>query len=120
MRDCGFGPVIVSSSINGQTDHFASANNAATNAGGPGIAKSLALGRATRSIIANAVFPGYMTAVTVVAVPVKTREKINGMLPSGRLGEPNEIARSVMFPASDDAGSVNCSTISADGRQLLV
>ena len=55
-----------------------------------------------------------------VAVPEKVRESIISQIPAGRLGEPEEIARCVAFLASDDAGFVNGSTISANGAQFFV
>jgi acetoacetyl-CoA reductase len=55
----------------------------------------------------------------VMAVPEKVREAIIGMIPAGRLGEPEEIARCVAFLASDDASFINGSTISANGGQFF-
>ena len=46
--------------------------------------------------------------------------KIIPLIPAGRLGEPEEIARCVVFLASDDAGFINGSTISANGAQFFV
>jgi acetoacetyl-CoA reductase len=56
----------------------------------------------------------------VMAVPEKVRESIIAQIPAGRLGEPEEIARAVVFLASDDAGFINGSTISANGGQFFV
>lgn len=56
----------------------------------------------------------------VMAVPEKVRESIIGMIPTGRLGEPEEIARCVTFLTSDDAGFINGSTITANGGQFFV
>jgi len=103
MRERKFGRVIVISSINGQKGQFAQVNYAATKAGDLGIVKSLAQEGARAGITANAICPGYIATEMVMAVPEKVRESIIGQIPTGRLGEPEEIARCVVFLASDDA-----------------
>ncbi|MEO0372306.1 MAG: acetoacetyl-CoA reductase [Pseudomonadota bacterium] len=120
MRERKFGRVIVISSINGQKGQFAQVNYAATKAGDLGIVKSLAHEGARAGITANAVCPGYIATEMVMAVPENVRESIIGQIPAGRLGEPEEIARCVTFLASDDAGFINGSTISANGAQFFV
>ena len=120
MRERGFGRVIVISSINGQKGQFAQVNYAATKAGDLGIVKSLAQEGAAKGITANAICPGYIATDMVMAVPEKVREAIIGQIPAGRLGEPEEIARCVAFLASDDAGFINGSTITANGGQFFV
>ncbi len=119
MRERGFGRVIVISSINGQKGQFAQANYAATKAGDLGFVKTLAQEGAAKGITANAICPGYIATEMVMAVPEKVREAIIGMIPAGRLGEPDEIARCVTFLASDDAGFINGSTLSANGAQFF-
>jgi acetoacetyl-CoA reductase len=119
MRDRGFGRIVVISSVNGQKGQFAQVNYAATKAGDLGIIRSLAQEGAAKGITANAVCPGYIATEMVMAVPEKVREKIIGMIPAARLGEPEEIARCVAFLTSDDAGFINGSTISANGGQFF-
>ena len=120
MRERKFGRIVVISSINGQKGQFAQVNYAATKAGDLGIVKSLAQEGARAGITANAVCPGYIGTDMVMAVPEKVRESIIAQIPAGRLGEPEEIARCVAFLASDDAGFINGSTISANGAQFFV
>ncbi|MBI1170281.1 acetoacetyl-CoA reductase [bacterium] len=120
MRERKFGRVVVISSINGQKGQFAQVNYAATKAGDLGIIKSLAQEGARFNITANAVCPGYIATEMVMAVPEKVRESIIAQIPAGRLGEPEEIARCVAFLASDDAGFITGSTISANGGQFFV
>ncbi|GGM01235.1 acetoacetyl-CoA reductase [Pseudooceanicola nanhaiensis] len=119
MRERKFGRVIVISSINGQKGQFGQVNYAATKAGDLGIIKSLAQEGARAGITANAICPGYIATDMVMAVPEKVREAIIGQIPVGRLGEPEEIARCVVFLASDDAGFINGSTITANGAQYI-
>jgi acetoacetyl-CoA reductase len=120
MRERKFGRVVVISSINGQKGQFAQVNYAATKAGDLGIVKSLAQEGARAGITANAICPGYIATEMVMAVPEKVRESIIAGIPAGRLGEPEEIARCVVFLVSDDAGFINGSTISANGAQFFV
>ena len=119
MRERKFGRVIVISSINGQKGQFAQVNYAATKAGDIGIIRSLAQEGARAGITANAICPGYIATDMVMAVPEKVRESVIAQIPAGRLGEPEEIARCVVFLASDDAGFINGSTISANGAQFF-
>ena len=120
MREQKFGRVIVISSINGQKGQFAQVNYAATKAGDLGIVKSLAHEGARNGITANAICPGYIATDMVMAMPEKAIEATIAQIPTGRLGEPEEIARCVVFLASKDAGFINGSTISANGAQFFV
>lgn len=119
MRERKFGRVITISSINGQKGQFAQANYSAAKAGDLGFTKALAQEGARAGITVNAVCPGYIATDMVMAVPEKVREAIIGQIPVGRLGEPEEIARCVVFLASDDAGFITGSTISANGGQFF-
>ena len=121
MRERKFGRVVVISSINGQKGQFGQVNYAATKAGDLGIVKSLAQEGARNNITANAICPGYIGTEMVRAIPEEVlNSKIIPQIPAGRLGEPEEIARCVSFLASDDAGFINGSTLSANGAQFFV
>ncbi|WP_158969021.1 acetoacetyl-CoA reductase [Chachezhania sediminis] len=120
MRERGFGRVIVISSINGQKGQFGQVNYSATKAGDLGFVKALAQEGAAKGITANAICPGYIATDMVMAVPEKVRNSIIAQIPTGRLGEPEEIARCVVFLASDDAAFLNGSTITANGGQFFV
>ena len=120
MRERKFGRVIVISSINGQKGQFAQVNYAATKAGDLGIVKSLAHEGARNGITANAICPGYISTEMVMSMPEKAIEATVSQIPTGRLGEPEEIARCVVFLASKDSGFINGSTISANGAQFFV
>ena len=120
MRDRKFGRVINISSINGQKGQMGQANYSAAKAGDLGFTKALAQEGARAGITVNAICPGYIATEMVMAVPEKVRESIIAQIPTGRLGEPEEIARCVVFLASDDAGFITGSTISANGGQFFV
>ncbi|MCL4164410.1 UNVERIFIED_CONTAM: hypothetical protein GTU68_027361 [Idotea baltica] len=121
MRERGFGRIINISSINGQKGQAGQANYSAAKAGDIGFTKALALEGAKKGITVNAVCPGYIGTEMVKAVPEKVlNEHILPHIPVGRLGEPEEIARAVTFLASDDAGFITGSTISANGGQYMI
>ena len=120
MRSRKFGRIISISSINGQKGQMGQANYSAAKAGEIGFTKALAQEGARFNVTVNAICPGYIATDMVMAVPEKVRESIIAQIPAGRLGEPEEIARCVVFLASDDAGFINGSTISANGAQFFV
>ena len=121
MRERGFGRIINISSINGQKGQAGQANYSASKAGDIGFTKALAQEGAFKGITVNAICPGYIGTEMVRAVPEKVlNEKILPFIPVGRLGEPEEIARCVVFLASDDAGFITGATISANGGQYMI
>ncbi|TPI81105.1 beta-ketoacyl-ACP reductase [Mesorhizobium sp. B2-8-9] len=119
MRDRKFGRVITISSINGQKGQMGQVNYSASKAGDIGFTKALAQEGARAGITVNVVCPGYIATDMVMAVPEKVRESIIAQIPVGRLGEPEEIARCVVFLASDEAGFITGSTITANGGQYF-
>ncbi len=120
MRDRKFGRVVTISSINGQKGQFAQANYAATKAADIGFTKALAQEGARAGITVNVVAPGYINTEMMSTIPEKVmNEVILPQIPVGRLGEAREIARAVAFLASDDAGFITGSTLSANGGQYL-
>jgi acetoacetyl-CoA reductase len=121
MRTRKFGRIINISSINGQKGQLGQTNYSAAKAGEIGFTKALALENARLGITVNAICPGYINTEMVQAVPKDVLEKsILPLIPAGRLGEPEEIARCVVFLASDDAGFVTGSTLSANGGQVMM
>ncbi|HEY8129838.1 MAG TPA: acetoacetyl-CoA reductase [Hyphomicrobium sp.] len=120
MRARKFGRVINISSINGQKGQMGQVNYSASKAGDIGFTKALAQEGARAGITVNAICPGYIATEMVKAVPQDVLEKsILPYIPVGRLGEPSEIARCVVFLASDDAGFITGSTLTANGGQYL-
>lgn len=119
MRDRKFGRIITISSINGQKGQFAQANYSAAKAGDLGFTKALAQEGARKGITVNAICPGYIATEMVMAVPEEVRNQIVATIPAGRLGEADEIARCVVFLASDDAGFITGATLTANGGQYM-
>src|ERR1700678_219603 len=120
MRERGFGRIINISSINGQKGQMGQANYSAAKACDIGFAKALAQENANKGVTVNAICPGYIATEMVLAVPKDVLEKaILPQIPVRRLGQPEEVARCVVFLASDDAGFITGSTLSANGGQYL-
>ena len=121
MRARKFGRIINISSINGQKGQFGQCNYSAAKAGEIGFTKALAQESAKAGITVNAICPGYIATEMVKAVPKDVLEKnILPQIPLGRLGEPEEVARCVVFLAADEAGLITGSTLSANGGQVMV
>lgn len=120
MRDRKYGRVINISSINGQKGQAGQANYSAAKAGDIGFTKALAQEGARAGITVNAICPGYIGTEMVRAIDEKVlNERIIPQIPVGRLGEPEEIARCVVFLASKDAGFITGATLSANGGQYF-
>src|SRR6187402_1072142 len=121
MRSRKFGRIINISSINGQKGQMGQANYSAAKAGELGFTKALAQESAKSGITVNAICPGCIATEMVKAVPKDVLDKnILPLIPTGRLGEPEEIARCVVFLASDDAGFITGSTLAANGGQYMI
>ena len=120
MRDRKFGRVITISSINGQKGQTGQVNYSASKAGDIGFTKALAQEGARAGITVNVICPGYIATEMVRAMDEKVlNERVIPQIPVGRPGEPEEIARCVVFLVSDDAGFITGSTISANGGQYI-
>lgn len=121
MRARKFGRVICISSINGQKGQMGQVNYSAAKAGDIGFVKALAQEGARAGITVNSICPGYIATEMVKAIdPAVVEKNILPLIPVGRLGEPEEIARAVVFLAADEAGFITGSTLSANGGQYMI
>ncbi len=122
MRNRNFGRVIVISSINGQKGQMGQVNYSASKAGDIGFVKALAQENANKGITVNAICPGYIGTEMVQAIDPKILEtKIIPLIPVGRLGQPEEIARAVLYLADEQSGSfITGSTLSINGGQYMM
>jgi acetoacetyl-CoA reductase len=119
MRERGFGRIVNVGSVNGQAGQYGQVNYAAAKSGIHGFTKALAKEGASKGITVNAVAPGYVSTDMVRAVPEDVLAKIIKTIPVGRLGEPEDIARSVMFLVADEASFITGSTLSVNGGQHM-
>jgi acetoacetyl-CoA reductase len=119
MRAAGFGRVINISSINGQAGQLGQTNYSAAKAGVIGFTKALAQESAIKGITVNCIAPGYIDTEMVRAVPQNVLEAIIAKIPVKRLGTAADIARGVVFLASDDAGFITGATLTLNGGQYI-
>ena len=119
MRERRWGRIIQISSINGQKGQYGQANYAAAKAGMHGFTISLAQENAKFGITVNTVSPGYIGTDMVMAVPEEVRNKIVAQIPTGRLGDPDEIAYAVAFFIPDEAAWITGANLSANGGQYM-
>ena len=121
MRERGFGRIINISSVNGQKGQVGQTNYSASKAGDIGFTKALAQENANKGITVNAICPGYIATEMVKAVaPEVMAKRILPQIPVGRLGEPEEVARCVVFLAADASGFITGSTLTANGGQYMI
>jgi len=119
MCEQGSGRIINITSINGLKGQFGQANYAAAKAGMIGFTKSLALESARYGVTANTVAPGYTATPMVTALKDEILESIKAQIPQRRLATPDEIANSVGYLASDEAGFITGETLNINGGQYM-
>jgi acetoacetyl-CoA reductase len=121
MRDRRFGRIINICSMNGQKGQFGQVNYSAAKAAEIGFTKALAQEGAGLGITVNAICPGYIATDMVNAMSQKVlQQRVLPEIAIGRLGRPEEVARCVVFLASDDAGLITGATLSANGGQVMI
>ena len=121
LRARKFGRIVCISSVNGQKGQMGQVNYSAAKAGDLGFVKALAQEGAKAGITVNAICPGYIATEMVKAIdPAVIEKAILPQIPVGRLGEPEEIARAVLFLVADDASFLTGSTISPNGGQYMI
>ena len=118
MRERGYGRIVNISSINGQKGQAGQVNYSAAKAGVIGFTKALAQEGANKGITVNCIAPGYIATEMVTAIAPEVLQKIVAQIPSGRLGEAEEIGRVVVFLV-EDKGFINGATIAINGTQYI-
>lgn len=118
MRERGYGRIVNISSINGQKGQAGQVNYSAAKAGVIGFTKALAQEGASKGVTVNCIAPGYIATEMVTAIAPEVLQKIVAQIPSGRLGEAEEIGRVVVFLV-EDKGFINGATIAINGTQYI-
>jgi acetoacetyl-CoA reductase len=119
MRARSFGRIIVVSSINGQKGQMGQVNYSAAKAGDIGFVKALAQENANKGVTVNAICPGYIATEMVAAMPEEAQKRVVAGIPVGRFGSVADIARCVVFLASDDSGFSTGATYTINGGQYM-
>lgn len=114
-----WGRIINVSSVVGIVGNAGQANYAASKAGIIGLTKSVAREVAPRGITANVVAPGYVETELTGGLPDEVKDQIRSQIPTGRIGEPEEIAEVVAFVAGEGASYVTGQTITVDGGMVM-
>ncbi|GHC56864.1 3-oxoacyl-[acyl-carrier-protein] reductase [Streptomyces cinnamoneus] len=109
------GRVVLISSVVGLMGSPGQANYAASKAGLVGFARSLARELGSRNITVNVVAPGFVDTDMTRVLTDEQRAGIVGNVPLGRYAQPEEIAASVRFLASEDAAYITGAVIPVDG-----
>lgn len=109
------GNIVNISSVSGVHPLPGQVNYAAAKAGVIGFTKSLAKEVAPYNIRVNAVAPGFIDTEMTAALGEKNREKFLSMIPLGRFGTPDEVAKVVLFLLGSESGYITGQTIQLDG-----
>lgn len=114
-----FGRIINIGSVVGLTGNPGQANYAAAKAGVIGFSKSMAREVASRGITVNVVAPGFIDTDMTKVLSDEQKEAIFKDVPANRLGQPEEIAGTVAFLASDVAAYITGETINVNGGMYM-
>ncbi|APH60556.1 3-oxoacyl-[acyl-carrier-protein] reductase [Granulibacter bethesdensis] len=114
------GRIIQISSVVGATGNAGQSNYAAAKAGLVGMSKALAQEAGSRGVTVNVVAPGFVETAMTNVLPETSREKLLHSIPLGRMGQPEDIASSVVYLASDEAGWVTGATLHVNGGMAMI
>lgn len=115
-----FGRIINITSIVGVTGNPGQANYAASKAGMIGMTKSMAAEVANRGITMNCIAPGFIRTAMTDALGDEQHEKLKAGIPAGDMGTPEDIANSVAFLASEEAGYITGQTLHVNGGMAMI
>lgn len=110
-----YGRIINMASIIGVIGGAGQANYAASKGGMIAMTKSIAAEVASRGITANAIAPGFIKTPMTDVLPEELKNTYLAQIPSGRFGEPEDVANACVFLASDEASYINGQVLHING-----
>lgn len=113
------GRIISISSVVGSTGNAGQTNYSAAKAGVIGLTKSAAKELASRGITVNCIAPGFITTDMTDQLTEEIKTQILQQIPLNRFGLPEEIAKAVVFLASDNASYMTGQTLHIDGGMYM-
>jgi len=113
------GAIVNVASVVGQMGNAGQSAYAASKAGLMGLSKSLARELASRSIRVNAVAPGFIDTEMTAKLPAEAKEKMVASIALGRLGQVEDIARAVVFLASEEASYITGEVLKVNGGMYM-
>ncbi len=113
------GRIINIASVVGQMGNPGQANYAASKAGVIGLTKAVAKEFAARNINVNAVAPGFIQTAMTDKLPEKAKEALMSVIPLGRLGQPEDVARAVLYLSSEASSYMTGQVINVDGGMVM-
>jgi len=119
MMRARFGRIVSITSVVGATGNPGQANYAASKAGLVGMSKALAQEVASRGITVNCIAPGFIRSAMTDALNEQQQSTILARIPSGRLGEGNEVASAAVYLASREAAYVTGQTLHVNGGMAM-
>jgi 3-oxoacyl-[acyl-carrier protein] reductase len=114
------GRIIGIGSVVGATGNPGQANYAAAKAGLVGMSKALAQEVGSRGITVNVIAPGFVETAMTALLPAEQKTKLVGAIPLGRMGQPADIAATVVYLASDEAAWVTGATLHVNGGMAML
>ena len=113
------GKIINITSVVGHTGNLGQTNYTASKAGIIAMSKSLAIEYAKKNVNINCISPGFIKTAMTDKIDEKFKDIIISKIPSGRLGEPEDIANAVLFLASNHSDYINGETLHVNGGMYM-
>jgi 3-oxoacyl-[acyl-carrier protein] reductase len=115
-----WGRIIGIGSVVGHTGNPGQANYAAAKAAMVGMSKALAAEVASRNVTVNVVSPGFITTAMTEVLSDSIKQRLLEMIPSKRMGRPEEVAAAVVYLASEEAAYVTGQTLHVNGGMAMI